>query len=196
MEKRVITLILESRNRTKTINTDATTLGELKRALDDAGIPYEGMSFREGLSRTEMTDDGSLLPKDVLYRGAVTNNLVFTLTTAGKHIKSGAYTRADAFAAVKKMGLQQAVKDQFGRNFTQVPTDDLMAFVQAAQAKPCQSEQTPSNEGLLLELVKRVDALEKKVESLTKDSVDESSTEDEGELQSPWSEEDLAHLRM
>lgn len=129
METRKITVILESGNGTRIIETGAETLGELKRDFDANGIDYSGKIIREGLSRTELIDDASLLPKDVPFRGQITNNLVFTLTTENKHIKSGGMTRAEAYEAVKKAGLQEAVKCEFGKNFTQVGTSDLEAFI-------------------------------------------------------------------
>lgn len=129
METRKITVILESGNGTRVIETGAETLGELKQDFDANGINYSGKIIREGLSRTELIDNASLLPKDVPFRGQITNNLVFTLTTENKHIKSGGMTRAEAYEAVKKAGLQEAVKCVFGKNFTQVGTSDLEAFI-------------------------------------------------------------------
>lgn len=127
METRKITVILESGNGNRVIETGAETLGELKRDLAANGIEYEGKVIREGLSRTELIDDNSLLPKDVLFRGQTTNNLVFTLTTANKKIRSGAMTRKEVYEVVKKAGLEGAIKAEFGKNFTQVATDDLIA---------------------------------------------------------------------
>lgn len=129
METRKITVILESANSHKVIESGAETLGELKRDLAAAGIDYEGKTFREGLSRTELLDDASALPRDVVFRGETTNNLVFTLTTANKKIRSGAMSRAEAYEAVKAAGLQDAVKMRFGKNFTQVGTADLVDFL-------------------------------------------------------------------
>ena len=93
MEARTITIISESGNGHKTIQSSAETLGELKRDLAQNGIDYEGKTFREGLSRTELVDDASVLPRDLEWKGAKTNNLVFTLTTANKKIRSGAMSR-------------------------------------------------------------------------------------------------------
>lgn len=209
MEKRVITLILESQNGTKTVNTDATTLGELKAALREAGIPYEGMTFREGLSRTELTDDASLLPKDVPYRGAITNNLVFTLATENKRIKSGGYTRADVYAEIKKKNLQEAVKSAFGKNFTQVPTEGLVHFLNShkkSKASETRTEAAPSPKSTIEEKFSRL------VEILECNGTIENYEAEElrsgilapaapkaskpAEAVSPWSAEELARLKM
>lgn len=137
MEARTITIISESGNGHKTIQSSAETLGELKRDLAQNGIDYEGKTFREGLSRTELVDDASVLPRDLEWKGAKTNNLVFTLTTANKKIRSGAMSRAEAYTIVKNSGLQDAVKAKFGKNFTQVSTAGLEAFLsEKAKAAP------------------------------------------------------------
>lgn len=137
MEARTITIISESGNGHKTIQSSAETLGELKRDLAQNGIDYEGKTFREGLSRTELVDDASVLPRDLDWKGAKTNNLVFTLTTANKKIRSGAMSRAEAYTIVKNSGLQDAIKAKFGKNFTQVSTADLEAFLsEKAKAAP------------------------------------------------------------
>lgn len=138
MEARTITIISESGNGHKTIQSSAETLGELKRDLAQNGIDYEGKTFREGLSRTELVDDASVLPRDLDWKGAKTNNLVFTLTTANKKIRSGAMSRAEAYTIVKNSDLQDAIKAKFGKNFTQVSTADLEAFLskKAPKAAP------------------------------------------------------------
>ena len=144
MEARTITIISESGNGHKTIQSSAETLGELKRDLAQNGIDYEGKTFREGLSRTELVDDASVLPRDLEWKGAKTNNLVFTLTTANKKIRSGAMSRPEAYEAVKKAGLQDAIKAKFGKNFTQVGTADLEAFL--SKKAPKVAPEAPKSE--------------------------------------------------
>ena len=125
MEARKITVV-ETRNQSKkVIMSAATTLAELKRDFDANGIDYTDMAFYEGVSHTELVTDESILPHDVPYRGTTTNELVFMLTTANKKIKSGAMTRKEIIAAIKERGLQQVVKDTFGKNFTNCTTSDL-----------------------------------------------------------------------
>nr|DAJ62927.1 MAG TPA: hypothetical protein [Crassvirales sp.] len=144
MEARTITIISESGNGHKTIQSSAETLGELKRDLAQNGIDYEGKTFREGLSRTELVDDASVLPRDLDWKGAKTNNLVFTLTTANKKIRSGAMSRPETYEAVKKAGLQDAIKAKFGKNFTQVGTADLEAFL--SKKAPKVAPEAPKSE--------------------------------------------------
>ena len=52
MEKRKITVVCTTGNRTVEILSDATTLRELKSDLTREGISYKNMSFLEGLSKT------------------------------------------------------------------------------------------------------------------------------------------------
>ena len=144
MEARTITIITESGYGHTTIKSSAETLGALKRALAQNGIDYEGKTFREGLSRTELVDDASVLPRDLEWKGARTNNLVFTLTTANKKIRSGAMSRPEAYEAVKKAGLQDAIKAKFGKNFTQVGTADLEAFL--SKKTPKAAPEAPKSE--------------------------------------------------
>ena len=125
MEARKI-VIIETKNQKKSvIMSAATTLSELKADLSTAGIDYNDMTFYEGISKTELKTDSSVLPHDLNYKGTVTNELVFMLTTANKKIKSGAMTRKEIIAAIKERGLQQVVKDTFGKNFTNCTTSDL-----------------------------------------------------------------------
>ena len=117
----------------------ATTLAELKSDLRANGIDYDGMTFFEGTSKVELKNDASVLPHDVPYKGTVTNELVFMLTNTNKKIRSGAATmsRAEAYSAIKSMGLQDACVKKFGKNFTMCKTADLIALVQSnGAAKP------------------------------------------------------------
>ena len=111
------------------ITTDATTLGELKSALDAQGIDYAGMTFTEGLTNTQLLDDSSQLPTNVKYKGQTTNSLFILLTNTKKNIASGAEDRKGAYQVIKENDLQEEVKEEFGRNFTLVGTTDLWDFI-------------------------------------------------------------------
>ena len=130
MEARNI-IIIESRNQNKTvINSTATTLRELKQDLDKHNIDYEGMAFYEGISKTEIKVDDSVLPHNIPYRGTTTNELVFMLTNPVKKIKSGSMTRTEILNKIKEYGLQQKVKDTFDKNFTNVTSVDLLRIIE------------------------------------------------------------------
>lgn len=139
MENRKITVIQTKNQKKSVIMSEATTLGELKADLRNNGIDYNGMTFFEGISKTELKTDASVLPHNVPYKGQITNELVFMLTNTNKKIRSGAtaMTRVEAYSAIKSMGLQDACVKKFGKNFTMCKTADLIALIQSnGNSKP------------------------------------------------------------
>ena len=136
MEARKITVVQTKNQKKSVIMSAATTLAELKSDLRANNIDYDGMTFFEGTSKVELKNDASVLPHDVPYKGTVTNELVFMLTNTNKKIRSGAATmsRAEAYSAIKSMGLQDACVKKFGKNFTMCKTADLIVLVQSNSA--------------------------------------------------------------
>lgn len=128
MEREILIANTKTQKRSK-VTTSATTLGELKADLRAAGIDYNGMTFTEGISKTQLLDDATQLPQNVMYKGQPTNNLVILLTNTKKNIASGTMSRKEVYQDIKDNNLQDAVKEEFGRNFTQVPTSDLLVFL-------------------------------------------------------------------
>ena len=154
METRKITIVSTKSQSKKVIMSSATTLAELKSDLRQNGIDYEGMSFFEGTSKVELKNDASVLPHDVPWKGTVTNELVFMLTNTNKKIRSGAMSRMEAYAEIKRMGLQDACLKKFGKNFTMCKTADLIALIQnnnaskpapAAPKVEAKKKETPVN---------------------------------------------------
>lgn len=133
MEARKITVVQTKNQKKSVIMSAATTLAELKSDLRANGIDYGGMTFFEGTSKVELKNNASVLPHDVPYKGTITNELVFMLTNTNKKIRSGAVamSRAEAYSAIKSMGLQDACVKKFGKNFTMCKTADLIALVQS-----------------------------------------------------------------
>ena len=170
MEARKITVVQTKNQKKSVIMSAATTLAELKSDLRANGIDYDGMTFFEGTSKVELKNDASVLPHDVPYKGTVTNELVFMLTNTNKKIRSGAtMSRAEAYNAIKSMGLQDACVKKFGKNFTMCKTADLIALVQSnnaskptpkAEAKKEEKVKTPvapaSNDGGCVDTVARI----------------------------------------
>ena len=158
METRKITIVSTKSQSKKVIMSSATTLAELKSDLRRNGIDYEGMSFFEGTSKVELKNDASVLPHDVPWKGTVTNELVFMLTNTNKKIRSGAMSRMEAYAEIKRLGLQDACYKKFGKkNFTMCKTSELIALIEGskdskeeapapkAEAKKEEKEETPVN---------------------------------------------------
>ena len=196
MEARNITVVSTQNQNKYVVNTDATTLRELKAALDAQHIAYDGMTFYEGLSHTELLTDDAILPHDVPYKGEVTNELVFMLTTPNKKIRSGAdlsEARAALYDAVEELGLKDACVAVYGKNFTQCKNSELMALVEEAQNR--NSEPHSLVEEALRKLV---DVLEED-DILYCDDADEirailDGTNATAQPASPYSDEDIDKL--
>jgi hypothetical protein len=135
MEQRKITVFTSKEQKKTVIMTSATTLAELKSDLRTNGINYTNMDFFEGVSKTKLMADDSQLPQNVPFKGTTTNELVVMLSDTNKKIKSGATSRVDVYEEIKNKGLQDAIKAHFGRNFTQVPTADLVYFLESSAPK-------------------------------------------------------------
>lgn len=194
METRKITIISTKNNKRTVINTDATTLRELKSALREAGVDYEGMTFYEGLTKTELKLDDSLLPHDVqrinptTKEPETTNELAFMLTNTNKKIRSGAATmsRSEAYDAIKNNNLQAECLKRFGKNFTMCKTADLISLVNSTSAaKPATHKPAaPKAEAPKTEPVAFVDtqaraAIRKLVDTLSwNDTIDDDEKEE------------------
>ena len=161
MEARKITVIPTREQRSYVVTTGAENLKELKEALDDAGISYEGMSFIEGLTKTELKSDESILPKDVEYKGRNTNELVIMLTNTEKKISSG-FDRKELYRLISEKGLKDEIKKVCGRNYTHVPTEELAKFMQAQSIPAKDPEKNVSS------LEARVEQLEITLSELTR----------------------------
>lgn len=146
METRKVTIINSKTQSQKVIqDSKATTLGELKQEMRERGIDYTGMTFFEGHMRAELKDDAAPLPTSIPYKGQVVNDLTFMLTAPEKKVRSGAMSRAEAYAEIKKKGLQGACVSKFGKNFTQCSTADLISLIEknSTKAAPAPKAEKP-----------------------------------------------------
>ena len=168
MESRKITIVLSSTQDKKTIMSNATTLGELKRDLDENQISYTGMTFYEGLTKTELKNDESILPTNVPYRGNVTNELVFMLSVPNKKINSGASDRPELIKYLRDNNLTEELKKKTGKNYTITSTDDLRAFVANHQKTSSKKSTTVEASSKKEEKVVDNSSVEQRLESLEK----------------------------
>lgn len=178
MEARKITVIQTKNQKKSVIMSAATTLAELKSDLRANGIDYNGMTFFEGTSKVELKNNASVLPHDVPYKGIVTNELVFMLTNTNKKIRSGAMSRMEVYAEIKRRGLQDACLKKFGKNFTMCKTADLIALVQSNGASKPTPVAPASNGGECVDTVARA-AISKLVEILEDNGTIEYYEKDE-----------------
>lgn len=177
MESRIIRITDETVSWAKQIESTAGTLGELKRELDNAGINYSGKEFHEGRSRTMLTDDQSLLPDTVMFRGNPTRELSVILMTPNKKVSSGTLSRKEINQMIVSRGLQEDVKKEFGRNYTQVSSDNLTAFI-------TKMERTSGNKKKVQD--KKEEVLEAVYDTMEKDKEEENKPEPCG-TESVWS---------
>ena len=144
MEQRTITIISTRSNERKVLNSTATTLGELKVELRQAGIDYSDMTFYEGLSKTELLDNSSVLPSNIPYKDTTTNNLAIMLTNSSKKIKSGIdyhdLSRAELYMHIKEKNLQSECLQKFGKNFTTCKCSELISLLESKEEKRCTCE--------------------------------------------------------
>lgn len=141
---RKITVLVESTQSKHVLQSNATTLGELKDELRDKNISFNSDDvFKEGMSKTVLTTDESILPSNIPWRGEVTNDLIFMITAPQKKIKSGVMTRAEVYAEVKRLKLQDIISKKVGKNFTQCSTAVLLTFIDEASENSCKTK-TPA----------------------------------------------------
>lgn len=181
MEARKITIVSTVNSQTKKVITSAaTTLGELKVDLAEAGVNFTDMDFFEGVSKTKLISDASILPANIPFKGTVTNELVFMLTTTRKKIESGS-PRESVYEQVRKHSLQEAIVAYFGKNFTQVTTaelEDFLADYTAEEGTEVEMEEVVDVEAAV-KLGNLVAAFEELVEALYADEFIYESTRDE-----------------
>lgn len=118
-------IVLSTKTQKKyTLDVQGNTLADLKAVMQNNGIDYNGMTFFEGRTKTELLSDQSQFPENAIIR----------LTKSEKKITSGAelVTRQDAYAAIKANNLALAIQKKFGKNFTQCKTQDLLDFIKKA----------------------------------------------------------------
>lgn len=141
---RKITVLVESTQSKHVLQSNATTLGELKDELREKNISFNSDDvFKEGMSKTVLTTDESILPSNIPWRGEVTNDLIFMVTAPQKKIKSGVMTRAEVYAEVKRLNLQDTISKKVGKNFTQCSTAVLLTFIDEASKNSCKAK-TPA----------------------------------------------------
>jgi hypothetical protein len=144
MERTII--IVSTRTQQKyVLNSKAETLGDLKKECDAQGIDYTDLSWYEGLSKSELINDASILPHDLPYKGTTTNNLVFRLTY-NKKISSGVYNRKECYEILKdNYDLQELIKKEQGYNYTNVSTVALNNIIEKHLPKEVKVKEQKSN---------------------------------------------------
>lgn len=140
-------LIANNRDQSKyRVVTGAETLGQLQEDIlcnekvykmvgqtwikNESPIDISGLTFTEGITKTQLLSPDTQLPTNVQFKGQTTNNLVMLLTNTNKQIRSGAFptNRKEFGEYIKKNNLGEAIKQEFGDNWTRIPTVKLINF--------------------------------------------------------------------
>ena len=167
---RKVTIVSNETQSQKVFVSNATTLGELKSEVQAAGINTSNVSWYEGHLRAELMDDTAVLPTSVMYKGVETTDLTFLLSPTSKKIKSG-MGRYDVYKQIVELNLQETCKSKYGKNYTQVSTENLMALVEEAKAPKCEESSNPNCESCNLK-----EAFEMLVEELYNEDAIDSTT--------------------
>lgn len=129
---RTITVMEKSINKvSKFENVAVNTVQDLKDLFLQKGVSYENTDLYEGLTKQSLTDGE--LPKNIPFKGKITNDLLIVIYPK-KKIESGA-SRADLYTYIKENNIQEDIKRVFGKNFTNVSTEDLNEFVEKTKGK-------------------------------------------------------------
>ena len=203
MEPRTITVVNTNTQSKMAFTSEAETLAELKTDLQRNNIDFTDMAFFEGLTKVELVSDKTLLPRDILYKGTTTNQLVIMLTTQQKKIKSGMYNRQECYKIVKEKDLQQNVIANYNRNYTQVSTENLNKIIEKEEAvevaETCNQQEKPmcteNEEYSLAMLITKVINLRERVEDLEK-TLKEALDKKESQVscQMPYDEKELEEI--
>lgn len=133
---RKVTVLVQSTGKKSVVEGEIKTLADLKHYLDVEGISYPSeCEFKEGKTKTIFVDNDAVLPTNVEWKGEVSDDLIMYVSAPKKKIKSGAMDRKEAYEYIKKNNLQDVVKSKYGRNYTQVPTNDLIKVIDDSMKK-------------------------------------------------------------
>ena len=143
-------LIANNRDQSKyRVITGAETLGELMDAINSNENVYKmvgnawvnntqpidisGLTFTEGITKTQLLSRESALPTNVQFKGQTTNNLVMLLTNTNKQIRSGAGNRKEAYRLVQALNLAAAIQEGENQNYTRCKTEVLWQYIDIAR---------------------------------------------------------------
>lgn len=175
METRKITIVNTRDQKKHVVETNATTLGELKRVLNENQINYSDMDFIEALTKTQLRGDDSLLPHDVPYNHTITNELVMVLTVPNRKIKSG-MTRGELYDIINSYDdsdkLKNDIKRHFGRNYTMVSNGELEAYLEGLNSESTPEQCCENNLTIEQKIDNLYDAVRKLADVLDNEGLD------------------------
>lgn len=110
------------------IDENVKTLGDLIPMINEKGIETTDKAFYESKSGHQLMGEGSILPENTADNG----KLIIMVTNAQKKISNGILENAkrpEINAYVRDNNLGAAIKEAFGVNWTNVPSVDIVRFI-------------------------------------------------------------------
>ena len=210
---RKITIFSTVNHAKKTIESEATTVGELRQQLRAEGVDLTDMDMLEGVSHTKLEANEQILPHDIPYKGRVTNDLVIMLTKVNRKISNGVYSRSELYNLIKQYGLGTSIKEHTGAHYTNVSTDTLNEIVgnYEEELKREKEEDDESQECpecgeavkimILGEIRTLLKAIQKVVDDLAEDFADDSDSvkkdtaeDNSKKVDSPFSDDEINEM--
>lgn len=114
-------------------NVEVSVLKDVKNLLTEKGVGFSGLDFHVGFANIVLLEDNSPIPEKIIKRDGteITDKVVFLLTNSTNKIKSGAMTRAEAYAKIMtNPNLKDTIKSRYSRNYTQVSTENLAKVIE------------------------------------------------------------------
>lgn len=196
--KRQITIYESAQNGKVTVLNDVecNTLAELKALLREKDINYTNMEFVEGVTNTKLLADDSRIPDNIPYKGKITNNVFINLLKKESKISSGVdyaeLSRSELLRIAKPYAAN--IEAQFGRNYTQVKTADIISFLEEETDDSFEEyEDSPCEEGDYEE-VPVVEAIVTMIKTIGVQNEVLKALQEEVNNKSFFSEEDMQSL--
>lgn len=126
------------------VDTEATTLGELKQFMAENNISYPTDAlWYSGLTKSRLEFDNSEFisdsPRTCNIDGTEKQVYGVVLIVPSKNkIESGAMTRSELYMYIHENNLKDEIKEVFGKPYTNVPTDDLYEFINHYDDEPAE----------------------------------------------------------
>ena len=98
-------------------------------------MEYQSLQLVFSRSKSILTSPESVLPTNIPWKGGITNELVFMISKAERKIKLGMKSRNEIVALIKSYGLLDEVKEETGKNYTNVSTVVLSEIVDKYELK-------------------------------------------------------------
>lgn len=193
--KREVTVYDSARNGKMTVfkDVEVNTLRDLKDLLDAEGIDYTNMKFNEGVTGTTLLHDDSIIPDNIPFKGEIIHNVFINMTMQDNKVSSGMDRKA-LYEQVKPYA--DEVKDIFGKHYTNVGTNALIAFLaeKESPSKPESHCEPNDSQDVTIEDAINIllGAIDREVNYRVSVALEEHEAKKPSEPKSSFSDEDIA----